>query len=62
MDNLIKGLQILNKYAGCEIAAEHDIIYVGLSDAVGVSKKDAKELEELGFFISDEYDSWAKFV
>lgn len=61
-EQIIKGLQILAKYPDNDIAAEHDIIYAGPVRSETISTKDAKELEELGWHIDSETDSWSKFV
>lgn len=59
MDNIIKGLQILNKY-DFMLYAEHDIIYAGEKE--DVSEEDVQALDKLGWFYSEEYESWAHFV
>lgn len=61
--DVIRGLQILSKYLPENEflgGADHDIIYV--CDPVEVSEEDAKELNELGFFLSDYHDCWAMHV
>lgn len=61
-DALIKGLQILNKYPGCYTAAEHDIIYSGPIDHKDVSDEDAKELDDLGWFVDNQSNVWGIFI
>lgn len=61
-EKIIKGLQILSKYPGNYIAAEHDIIYSGPSDAQDVTPEDAKELDELGWHVDSSSGAWARFV
>lgn len=59
---LIEGLKIIEKYDPSEyVCAEHDIIFCAHAN-VNVSDEDAKRLEELGFFIDSETDSWAFFT
>ena len=57
-DALIKGLQILRGYDECEVQADHDIIFAGPESHKEVDDHDAKELEELGWFITS-IDRWA---
>lgn len=62
--DIIGGLQILVKYRkdGEEAhfeGADHDIIF---SHDESVSAEDKKQLEELGWFWSEEFDCWARFV
>lgn len=62
MEDLIKALQILLKYGNPKSPThcEHDILNVDIS-ADGVSEKDIKELDELGFFIDDDYNTFSSF-
>jgi len=59
---VIEGLQILDKYEDNYIAAEHDILYAGPSDASKITPEDQAKLDELGWHIDSETDSWARFV
>ncbi len=61
-ESTIAGLQILSKYPGGQISAEHDVIYAGPGDPKEVSPEDAKALEDLGWHIDTEVDVWARFV
>lgn len=56
MENLIKALQILLKYGNPDYPThcEHDVMYICDIDPDDVSEADKAELEELGFFVSDE--------
>lgn len=58
MDDLIKALQILKKYANDDrnpTNCSHDQLYVGCGIEIEkVSEQDIKELDSLGFFWSDE--------
>lgn len=57
MDDLIKALQIFRKYGNpeCPTHCEHDELLICGIDADLVSKKDVKELDKLGFFITEQY-------
>lgn len=57
MDDLIKALQILRKYGNPKFPThcEHDVIMVVDINPDMVSNEDKQELENLGFFVSDEY-------
>ena len=60
---VIEGLQILAKYKpGEQCAAEHDVIYGPCDSDVEISDADKARLEELGWFICSECDSWARFT
>lgn len=67
MHNMLQfseGLQILAKYfPDGNLAAEHDIIYAG-GDPSGVTIEptDLAQLDQLGWFLSEEFESWAKFT
>ena len=63
MNDLIKALQIFAKYKDVyePTCCEHDILLVVGIQQHTVSADDAKALDDLGFFWSDEYDSWASF-
>jgi len=55
--NLIKALQILLKYGDPEwpTHCEHDMLTIIGINPSDVSEKDKKELDDLGFFVGDEY-------
>jgi len=58
MERIFKILNILKKYTNSNYPfwAEHEVIGFAI-DYELISKKDLKELKELGVFISDFYDS-----
>jgi len=63
MKRILKGLEIFSKYKeNGDFAAEHDKIWAGadVSD-MDISKEDLKLLDELGWFIDEEFDSWSHF-
>ena len=62
MKPLHRGLEILMKYTpnGCT-SAEHDVIYSDPQDK-NLDEADLKELDELGWFWSEEVGCWAKFT
>ena len=62
MSDLIKALQIFLKYGDPKFPTNcsHDVLYVNI-DPMLVSKEDMKELDELGFFLSDEADGFQSF-
>lgn len=62
VDGIIEGLQIFKKYGNVDTAAEHDIFYAGPPYGIEVSKEDKNKLDELGWFIDSETDSWATFT
>ena len=58
MEKLIEALQILLKYGNPTFPThcEHDVLIIsGQINPVDVSKEDIKKLDELGFFVSEEY-------
>ena len=66
MDKWIKILEIMKKYCNefneaYPFWAEHDIIGLNLN-LEQIFEEDIKQLDELGVFYSDEYDSLIKFV
>lgn len=63
MEDLIKALQIFLKYGNPEFPThcEHDILMIADIDPEKVSEEDIKELDKLGFFISEQYDSFVSF-
>lgn len=63
MDDLIKALQIFRKYTNTKYPTQcaHDTLYVNVDPEL-VSDEDKQKLDELGFFVSEEYDeSFASF-
>jgi len=64
MENLIKALQIFLKYGNVDypLHCEHDMLYVSSSYVPSnFSIEDVAELDELGFFISEETDTFVSF-
>lgn len=63
MKDLIEALQIFSKYTDTKYPThcEHDILLIMEIEEDSVTKEDAKLLDELGFFWSEEYDCWASF-
>ena len=59
---LVEGLQILMKYGEVDVEAQHDIIYCGPEDPPTMTDEDRTRLEELGFHVDSETDSWAHFT
>ena len=57
MEDLIKALQILLQYGNPvnPTCCEHDEMMICGIDPDDVSEADIKQLDELGFFVSDEY-------
>lgn len=55
------GLLILAEYDG-DIAAGHDIIYAGPTDTTRVSAEDQVKLNDLGWHIDSNTDSWARQI
>lgn len=60
-DNVIKGLQILEKYDPGGYCSVYDDTLLGATPSK-VSEEDKKALEDLGWFIEKESDSWAAFI
>ena len=61
MKDLIEALSIFIKYfgdIGYPFHCEHDTLYVCGVNPEEVSKVDLERLEELGFFVGNEYDDW----
>ena len=59
---LIEGLQIIERHeTNAFVVAEHAIIYGG-GDDIGLSAAECGRLEELGWFLDTEFDSWAFFT
>ena len=63
MKRILKGLEIFSKYKDeGDFAAGHDQIWAGVNaDEMDISKEDLKILDELGWFIDEEHDSWSHF-
>jgi len=63
MEDLIKALQIFLKYGNPQYPTNcsHDELCVCGIDAEKVSEEDKIELDKLGFFISEEYESFVSF-
>jgi hypothetical protein len=65
LKGLIEGLTIFLKYDTEEswspTHCEHDIFMVCAASTKEVSPEDAKRLDELGFFWSDESECWCSF-
>lgn len=57
MENLIKALQIFLKYGNPSYPThcEHDVMYICGINPNDVSEQDKNELDELGFFVGDEF-------
>ena len=57
MDELIEALTILRKYGNPDYPThcEHDILTICGIEPCTVSDDDKKKLEELGFFVGNEY-------
>lgn len=63
--DVMEGLKILLKYyPDGDVCAEHDIVYAGDGPDNGkkVNKEDRKTLEELGWHIDSETESWSHFT
>ena len=61
MKDLIEALQIFSKYSDTKYptCCVHDVLLICVEEEI--STEDAKRLEELDFFVSEEYDGWASF-
>jgi hypothetical protein len=57
MEKLIEALQILLKYGNPDYPThcEHDILTICGIEPSDVSEEDIAKLDELGFFVGDEY-------
>jgi hypothetical protein len=63
IEKVIKGLEIVNKYPGAEVYAEHDQIYINHSYDVGLSKEHIETLIDKDWYLDDSSDnSWHTFV
>ena len=63
MSKLIEALQILLKYGdpAYPTHCEHDELTICGIDPEDVSKEDKDRLDELGFFVSEEYGCFKSF-
>ena len=63
MSKLIEALQIFLKYGdpAYPTHCEHDVMIICGISVDSVSEEDVKKLDELGFFVSTEYDGFASF-
>ena len=65
MRDILGGLKILEKYTPEDLgdfAAEHDQIWAGIdADDMDISEEDLEKLDELGWFLDEEFDSWSHF-
>jgi len=63
MDRILKGLLIFSKYSkNGDFAAEHDQIWAGPdAEKMEISKEDLIKLDELGWWIDEDFDSWSHF-
>ena len=63
MEDLIKALQIMNKYSQEKWPTwcEHDVLHVTGVDINEVSEEDLKQLEGLGFSWDDEFEDFYSF-
>jgi len=64
MEDLIKALQIFLKYNNTHYptCCVHDMLLIdGSIQLEDVSEEDKKELDDLGFFFSDEFDCFGSF-
>lgn len=58
---VLKGLEILVKNnSDTDMSEEHDELFAG--DIEGISAKDAKKLNDLGWTEHDEYECWCIFT
>jgi glutamate dehydrogenase/leucine dehydrogenase len=62
MEDLIRALQIFSKYTKTKYPThcEHDVLMICNLEE-DVTEEDAKALEGLGFFLSEEYEGWCSF-
>lgn len=63
IEQVWRGLRILQKTSEAGVSAEHDQIFAGdEGEDIKVSKKDTKKLVALGWFIDDDVERWSRFV
>lgn len=62
MEDLIKALQILSKYTNDKhpTNCSHDLFFVNVDPEL-VSEDDIKTLDDLGFFVSEEFEGFCSF-
>lgn len=58
MEKVAKGLQILMKYNGMGLSAEHDILYSGVRSNI-VSIEDTHKLGLLDWYAATSCECWA---
>jgi hypothetical protein len=60
---VINGLKLFMELEGDKhnVSAEHDVLFAG-ADTDDVTPEQAKQLEEWGWFQSEEYGGWQCFV
>ena len=63
MENLIKAFNIFLKYSNDKyiIHCEHDVLMININEK-DVSESHKKELDDLGFFWSNEYECFIMFT
>jgi hypothetical protein len=59
---LSEGLKIFADHHQEDVAVEHDILYGPLESEVELSYEEEKILHQCGWFIDDQYNSWAIFI
>jgi len=63
IESIIEGLQIQAKYKPDDwCAAEHDVFYGTCTSETEMSDADKARLEEIGWFICSEVDTWAVYT
>lgn len=62
--NMIDVLSIVAKHCSdtSYCSAEHDVLITPLLNETEIPAKDAKQLERLGAFMSEEFGHWSIFV
>jgi hypothetical protein len=62
MERLMKCFEIFLKYEpSCDVAAEHDILYLGAAHPTEMTKKELETLEDSGCFWDEEHECWCAF-
>jgi len=63
MKRIKEGLEIIAKYEDdADFCAEHDVIYVGGEESTeNMSDEDKHKMDELGWFIDEEFYCWSHF-
>lgn len=65
---ILEGMKILSKWdmtfdVDFEVGVGHDQLWAGSNESSGkMSLGDKKKLEDFGWFIDEEYESWSIFV